>query len=243
MVTGEKGQRLIVHDEGKFDPSEIPLQTWTDYENELWERNSARSIGSIIEAARQDNKSRQGSHAGSMYAPSLYGPPMTMHPSPSFGHSPAASQYGGTPAAPAASSYFHPAQVESPRQSLYNMPQAGMQQSYPTGMSGYGTPGAMSMYGAPPGVMYPQQGFGSTPSVYGMGMPNQHTSQYGFGGAQSVYGGSQMGMAQQPQSGRQTPSLGAENMFGNAGLSDVGATPRGTLPSDEVIGRDIRQRE
>lgn len=184
-----------------------------------------------------------------MYAPSLYGPPM-MHPSPSFGHSPAASQYGGTPVVPgAASSYFQQGaagQTESPRQSVYNMPQVqpgGGMASYPTGMSGYGTPGAMSMYGAP---MYGQPGFGSTPSLYGMGAAGAHTSQYGFPqGAQSIYGGSQMGLAQQqqPQSGRQTPSLGAENMFGNVGLGEVGSTPRGTLPPDETIARDIRQRE
>ncbi len=75
VVMGEKGQKMVLHEEGTFDPAEIPLQTWTDYENELWERNSARSIGSLIEAARAENKSL-GSRAGSQYAPSLYGQPV-----------------------------------------------------------------------------------------------------------------------------------------------------------------------
>ncbi|KIN93811.1 glycosyltransferase family 2 protein [Pisolithus tinctorius Marx 270] len=29
--------KIIVHDEGKFDPRSIPLKTWNNYENELWD--------------------------------------------------------------------------------------------------------------------------------------------------------------------------------------------------------------
>jgi len=36
-IVGEHGKRLVVHDEGKFDPKSIPLKTWTEFENELWE--------------------------------------------------------------------------------------------------------------------------------------------------------------------------------------------------------------
>jgi len=31
VVLGEQGKKLIVHDEGKFDPRSIPLKSWNDY--------------------------------------------------------------------------------------------------------------------------------------------------------------------------------------------------------------------
>jgi chitin synthase len=31
LVVGEGNKKMIVHDEGKFDPRSIPLKTWTDY--------------------------------------------------------------------------------------------------------------------------------------------------------------------------------------------------------------------
>ncbi|KAI6152562.1 glycosyltransferase family 2 protein [Pisolithus tinctorius] len=37
VVLGESGKKIIVHDEGKFDPRSIPLKTWNNYENELWD--------------------------------------------------------------------------------------------------------------------------------------------------------------------------------------------------------------
>lgn len=40
-IVGEKGKRLVVHDEGKFDPASIPLKSWHDFENELWEQVSS----------------------------------------------------------------------------------------------------------------------------------------------------------------------------------------------------------
>ncbi|KZS96924.1 glycosyltransferase family 2 protein [Sistotremastrum niveocremeum HHB9708] len=48
VVLGEKGKKLIVHDEGKFDPRSIPLKSWNDYENELWDKESNHSIGSWV---------------------------------------------------------------------------------------------------------------------------------------------------------------------------------------------------
>jgi len=48
VVLGEKGKKLIVHDEGKFDPRSIPLKSWSDYENELWDKESNHSIGSWV---------------------------------------------------------------------------------------------------------------------------------------------------------------------------------------------------
>src|SRR5437588_369987 len=48
IVLGEKGKKLVIHDEGKFSESEIPLKAWHEYENELWERGSNASIGQLL---------------------------------------------------------------------------------------------------------------------------------------------------------------------------------------------------
>jgi chitin synthase len=36
-----------LQDEGKFDSSVIPLKSWNEYENELWEKESNHSVGSV----------------------------------------------------------------------------------------------------------------------------------------------------------------------------------------------------
>lgn len=36
MVVGEKGKKVLVNDEGEFDPSEIPKRSWQDYEGDKW---------------------------------------------------------------------------------------------------------------------------------------------------------------------------------------------------------------
>ncbi|KAL4401910.1 chitin synthase [Malassezia pachydermatis] len=43
IVTGEHGEKLLVHNEGHFDPSEIPHMTWEAYENQLWEHRSQQT--------------------------------------------------------------------------------------------------------------------------------------------------------------------------------------------------------
>ena len=77
-------------DEGKFDPASIPLKSWQDFENELWEQvrrsipssrttvdefasqNSNQSIGSLIAASkREDNDSRYGRDSTYNMAPSV----------------------------------------------------------------------------------------------------------------------------------------------------------------------------
>jgi chitin synthase len=42
VVTGEKGQKIVISDEGKFDPSVIPHKKWEDYQAELWEQQTQR---------------------------------------------------------------------------------------------------------------------------------------------------------------------------------------------------------
>ncbi|GAA5829328.1 hypothetical protein JCM11251_005008 [Rhodosporidiobolus azoricus] len=63
-IVGEKGRRVLIHDEGKFDPASIPLQSWTQFENELWEAGSNQSIGEIIEAGKQEAASQYGQPYG-----------------------------------------------------------------------------------------------------------------------------------------------------------------------------------
>ncbi|EJT78647.1 hypothetical protein GGTG_03746 [Gaeumannomyces tritici R3-111a-1] len=42
VVTGEKGKKVVVTDEGKFDPSSIPRKKWEEYQGELWDAQTAR---------------------------------------------------------------------------------------------------------------------------------------------------------------------------------------------------------
>ena len=65
VVLGEKGKKLVIHEEGAFDEKEIPLKSWHDYENELWERGSNASIGQILaEKEEAAYMVGQGGHVG-----------------------------------------------------------------------------------------------------------------------------------------------------------------------------------
>ncbi|KAF8634990.1 hypothetical protein AX15_000605 [Amanita polypyramis BW_CC] len=85
VVLGESGKKMVVHDEGKFDPKSIPLKSWSDYENELWDKESNHSIGSWV----PPTKLKEGyaeSHTASLYGRETYYEPRA--------HSPAPSQFG-----------------------------------------------------------------------------------------------------------------------------------------------------
>lgn len=45
VVTGEKGRKVVVTDEGKFDPASIPRKKWEEYQAELWEAQTSRGGG------------------------------------------------------------------------------------------------------------------------------------------------------------------------------------------------------
>ncbi|KAK6995982.1 glycosyltransferase family 2 protein [Favolaschia claudopus] len=87
VVLGESGKKMIVHDEGKFDPRVIPLKSWNDYENELWDKESNHSIGSWAPPPRFKNDGYAESRTAS-----LYGRETTYEPR---SYSPAPSQAGG----------------------------------------------------------------------------------------------------------------------------------------------------
>ncbi|KAJ0416563.1 chitin synthase-domain-containing protein [Aspergillus carlsbadensis] len=48
IITGEKGQKIVISDEGKFDPASIPKKRWEDYQAELWEAQTSRDDRSEI---------------------------------------------------------------------------------------------------------------------------------------------------------------------------------------------------
>ncbi|KAJ7117961.1 glycosyltransferase family 2 protein [Mycena crocata] len=87
VVLGESGKKMIVHDEGKFDPRVIPLKSWNDYENELWDKESNHSIGSWVPPPKLRGDGYADSHTAS-----LYGRETTYEPR---SYSPAPSQAGG----------------------------------------------------------------------------------------------------------------------------------------------------
>ncbi|KAL1866588.1 hypothetical protein VTK73DRAFT_4669 [Phialemonium thermophilum] len=42
IVAGEKGKKIVITDEGKFDPSSIPRKKWEEYQAELWDAQTGR---------------------------------------------------------------------------------------------------------------------------------------------------------------------------------------------------------
>jgi chitin synthase len=72
VVNGENGQKVVVSDEGKFDPASIPKKKWEEYQAEMWEQHTMRDDRSEV--------------SGYTYA--------TRKP---FGGSVAGSEYGGMP--------------------------------------------------------------------------------------------------------------------------------------------------
>ncbi|TFK50010.1 glycosyltransferase family 2 protein [Heliocybe sulcata] len=67
VVLGEQGKKMVVHDEGKFDPKSIPLKSWEEYENELWDKESNHSIGSWTPPSKLERPTYDSR------GPSLYG--------------------------------------------------------------------------------------------------------------------------------------------------------------------------
>jgi len=71
IVLGERGKKMVVHDEGKFDPKSIPLKSWSDYENELWDKESNHSIGSWVPPKMAKNDGYD-SRTASLYGRETY---------------------------------------------------------------------------------------------------------------------------------------------------------------------------
>ncbi|KAF2732148.1 chitin synthase E [Polyplosphaeria fusca] len=101
VVTGEKGQRIVVSDEGKFDPTSIPKKKWDEYQAEMWEQHTMRDDRSEISGISYGTKRYMGSAsvAGSDYGGIPPSRPMSHLDLPRFGNhsrmSLAPSGYGG----------------------------------------------------------------------------------------------------------------------------------------------------
>ncbi|KAJ4364397.1 hypothetical protein N0V83_008991 [Neocucurbitaria cava] len=69
VVTGEKGQKVVVSDEGKFDPASIPKKRWEEYQAEMWEQHTIRDDRSEISGYTYATRKPfgAGSIAGSEY--------------------------------------------------------------------------------------------------------------------------------------------------------------------------------
>ncbi|RDW69597.1 chitin synthase [Coleophoma cylindrospora] len=64
VVTGEKGRKIVITDEGKFDPASIPKKRWEEYQAELWEAQTTRDDRSEISGYSYGTKFHP---AGSVY--------------------------------------------------------------------------------------------------------------------------------------------------------------------------------
>ncbi|KAF2664201.1 hypothetical protein BT63DRAFT_418327 [Microthyrium microscopicum] len=70
IVTGEAGQKLVISDEGKFDPDSIPKKRWEEYQAELWEMHSQYQQDAISQAGWRDDRSEV---SGISYGAKSYG--------------------------------------------------------------------------------------------------------------------------------------------------------------------------
>lgn len=57
VVTGEKGRKIVITDEGKFDPESIPHKKWEEYQAELWEAQTQRDDRSEVSGYSYGTKS------------------------------------------------------------------------------------------------------------------------------------------------------------------------------------------
>jgi chitin synthase len=102
IVTGEKGVKIVVSDEGKFDPTTIPKKKWDEYQAEMWEQHTMRDDRSEISGISYGTKrfmAGSASVAGSDYGAIPPSRPMSHLDLPRFGNtsrmSLAPSGYGG----------------------------------------------------------------------------------------------------------------------------------------------------
>lgn len=172
LVVGDKGKKIVIHDEGKFDPKSIPLKSWNDYENELWDQESNHSEGTW-----GPGKSEYlGEHPASMYGQSLHA--QSMHGTQSmYGRG---SMYQGSQLGPG---YGQPSPRGISPVGSYSDIRGGSR----AGSYGGDAPPRGTFYAAPPGDTGSFSGhghdanslYGAGGSFYGQPMGNQ-ASTYGL---------------------------------------------------------------
>jgi len=57
VVTGEKGRKVVITDEGKFDPASIPKKKWEEYQAELWDAQTFKDDRSEVSGYSYATKS------------------------------------------------------------------------------------------------------------------------------------------------------------------------------------------
>lgn len=76
LVTGDNGKRVLISDEGKFDPDSIPKKKWEEYQAELWDaqtqRDDTKSEVSGYSYATKSGYHPAGSIHGGAGAPPMY---------------------------------------------------------------------------------------------------------------------------------------------------------------------------
>ena len=80
VITGESGRKVVISDEGKFDPDSIPKKKWDEYQAELYEAHTSRDDRSEISGLSYGTNARsyhhlQQQHAAAAAAHSEYGFP------------------------------------------------------------------------------------------------------------------------------------------------------------------------
>jgi len=81
IVTGEKGQKVVVSDEGKFDPNSIPKKRWEEYQAELWDQHTQMGDDTRSEMSGVSYGTKSfvyGAHPGAM-AGVMPGGPLGVH--------------------------------------------------------------------------------------------------------------------------------------------------------------------
>ncbi|KAI1473814.1 glycosyltransferase family 2 protein [Daldinia sp. EC12] len=82
VVAGEKGKKIVVTDEGKFDPASIPRKRWEEYQAELWDAQTSRGDDAHSEISGYSYATKQGLNVGAAeyYTPSRPGSTTGMVP-------------------------------------------------------------------------------------------------------------------------------------------------------------------
>lgn len=83
LITGEKGNQVVISDEGKFDPASIPHKKWEDYQAELWDAQTQQDDSrSELSGYSYGTKSYQPPQSEYGYPPSR---PMSQMELPRYG--------------------------------------------------------------------------------------------------------------------------------------------------------------
>lgn len=250
VVLNDKGSKVVIHDEGKFDPRVIPLKSWNEYENELWDQESNHSIGSWVPPSRkQQQQQQQYENGGGEYADSraqsMYGRETVYdggaggggggdyekqdYPYPSYPGAPGSERRGISPSP----SYQRVAHSRSP--SGYGQPP----QQYPLPTLDYGNGGGGGVVG----------GYGSQPASpprrnAGSGIAPPRSSMY------ALHTGHQSQMTFNPYMdnnisavGRTPPSFLPDPLTASPSTRGLGGGGGGTLAFADTIPSTDLERE